>query len=200
MQSMASWSTSSRHHNHPNVHQFIIIILDIIHIITIIISSITSSSSVLITIIRVSPPLGRYNAINGQVSILQSNTTCQTTEMQTHGWKNQMESYFCLSLKRPVSHKGQGMCKTSLRPAAAMSKVNMKRVQAGVSPPLFRAGPIAPLGGRQMYHILNIGARPGRLLAPRSTSDSTPSTPSCRAARYERRRKQLRVILTLSTS
>ena len=93
--------------------------------------------------------------------------TCQTTEMQTQGWKNQMESYFCLSLKRPVSHKGQRMCKTSLRPAAAMSEVNMKRVQAGVSPPLFRAGPIAPPGrGRQMYHILNIGARPGRLLAP----------------------------------
>ena len=142
----------------------------IIHIIiTIIINNITCMIILLlfITIIRVSPPLGRYNAINGQVSILQSNTTCQTTEMQTHGWKNQMESYFCLSLKRPVSHKGQGMCKTSLRPAAAMSKVNMKRVQAGVSPPLFRAGPIAPPGrGRQMYHILNIGARPGRLLAP----------------------------------
>ena len=136
------------------------------------------------------------------MSIEQSNTTCQgqTTEMQTHGWKNQMEGFFCLSLKRPVSHKGQRMCKTSLRPAAAMSEVNMKRVQAGVSPPLFRAGPIAPLGGRQMYHILNIGARPGRLLAPRNTLDATPSTPSCRAARYERRRKQLRVILTLSTS
>ena len=191
MQSMASWSTSSRHHNHPNVHHHHPRHHPYYH-------HIHQQHYLLlfITIIRVSPPLGPYNAINGQVSILQSNTTCQTTEMQTHGWKNQMESYFCLSLKRPVSHKGQGMCKTSLRPAAAMSKVNMKRVQAGVSPPLFRAGPIAPPGrGRQMYHILNIGARPGRLLAPRRNCQYSRVA----TARYEQR-KQPRVILTLSTS
>ena len=162
MQSMASWSTSSRHHNHPNVHHHHPRHHPYYHH-----NHQQHYLLLFISIIRVSPPLGLNNAINGQVSIEQSNTTCQTTEMQTQGWKNQMESYFCLSLKRPVSHKGQGMCKTSLRPAAAMSEVNMKRVQAGVSPPLFRAGPIAPPGrGRQMYHILNIGARPGRLLAP----------------------------------
>ena len=142
------WPPGQRHLVIIIILMFIIIILDIIHIIiTIIITNITCMIILFlfITIIRVSPPLcyGPYNAINGQVSILQSNTTCQTTEMQTQGWKNQMESFFCLSLKRPVSHKGQRMCKTSLRPAAAMSEVNMKRVQAGVSPPLFRAGPIA---------------------------------------------------------
>ena len=140
------WPPGQRHLVIIIILMFITIILDIIHIIPIIIRSITCMIILLrfITIIiRVSPPLGPYNAINGQVSILQSNTTYQTTEMQTHGWKNQMESYFCLSLRRPVSHKGQRMCKTSLRPAAAMSEVNMKRVQAGVSPPLFRAGPIA---------------------------------------------------------
>ena len=138
MQSMASWSTSSRHHKHPNVHHHHPRHHPYYHH-----NHQQHYLLLFITIIRVSPPLGPYNAINGQVSIEQSNTTCQTTEMQTQRWKNQMESYFCLSLKRPVSHKGQRMCKTSLRPAAAMSEVNMKRVQAGVSPPLFRAGPIA---------------------------------------------------------
>ena len=181
------WPPGQRHLVIIIILMFITIILDIIHIIPIIIRSITCMIILLrfITIIiRVSPPLGPYNAINGQVSILQSNTTYQTTEMQTHGWKNQMESYFCLSLKRPVSDKGQRMCKTSLRPAAAMSEVNMKRVQAGVSPPLFRAGPIARHRGAADVSHLKYWSSAREAF---STLDATLSTPSCRAARYERR-------------
>ena len=84
-----------------------------------------------------------------------------------------MESYFCLSLKRPVSHKGQRMCKTSLRPAAAMSEVNMKRVQAGVSPPLFRAGAIARHQGAADVSHLKYWSSAREAF---STSDATVST------------------------
>ena len=90
------WPPGQRHLVIIIILMFIIIILDIIHIIiTIIISSITCMIILLlfITIIRVSPPLGRYNAINGQVSILQSN---MSNNRNSNAWMEESDGKLLL--------------------------------------------------------------------------------------------------------